>query len=271
MSVKFTELPVLAPENVADDDILAIVDTSTGISKQVVAGALRSGRNLIINGSGRINNRGYVSGTATIGANQFTRDRWFVVTSGQSLTTAGTDAGQTMTAPAGGVSQVIEGANIVGGTYVINWTGTATCTVGGVARAKGDTFTLTANTNTTVTFSSGTFTDVQLELGAVATPFEYVDIGAELGKCQRYFMRDLGNNMTGWPPIAGLTFTRRFFIQFPVSMRTPPTVSGQFAGNIGVLTVETTTQKSLRLTGTAGGDVECTMTAGLVLDAELIA
>jgi hypothetical protein len=189
MSIKFTELPVLAPENVADDDILAIVDTSTGTSKQVVAGALRSGRNLIINGSGRINQRGYVSGTATVGANQFTLDRWFVVTSGQNLTFTGTDAGRTMTAPAGGVSQVIEGSNIVGGTYVINWTGTATCTVGGVARAKGDTFTLTANTNTTAKFSSGTFSEVQLEAGSVITPFERVDIGVELAKCQRYYQR----------------------------------------------------------------------------------
>jgi len=34
-----------------------------------------SGRNLIINGSGRINQRGYASGTATSGANQFTLDR----------------------------------------------------------------------------------------------------------------------------------------------------------------------------------------------------
>lgn len=146
-----------------------------------------SGRNLIINGSGRIGGRGYTSGTATVGANRFTLDRWFVVTSGQNLTFTGTAAGRTMTAPAGGVAQVIEGANIVGGTYVINWTGTATCTVGGVARAKGDTFTLAANANVTVRFFSGTFTDVQIELGAVATPFERVDIGLELARCQRYY------------------------------------------------------------------------------------
>jgi hypothetical protein len=146
-----------------------------------------SGRNLIINGSGRIEQRSYASGAATAVANQFTLDRWFVVTSGQNLTFTGNNSGRTMTAPAGGVSQVIEGANIVGGTYVINWTGTATAKVNGVSRAKGATFTLTANTNAKLIFSSGTYTDVQIELGTIATAFERMDYGVELIKCQRYF------------------------------------------------------------------------------------
>jgi hypothetical protein len=156
-------------------------------SGTAVAFAPLSGRNLIINGSGRINQTGYVSAVATTVANQFTLDQWFVVTSGQNLTFTGNDAGRTMTAPAGGVSQVIDGANIVGGTYVINWTGTATATVNGVSRAKGATFTLPQNTNAKLIFSSGTYTDVQIEFGTVATAFEQTDIGAELVKCQRYF------------------------------------------------------------------------------------
>ena len=166
---------------------LGITATAAELNAAVAASANLSGRNLIINGAGRINQRGYVSGTATVGANQFTLDRWFVVTSGQSLTFTGTDAGRVMTAPAGGVSQVIEGANIVGGTYVINWTGTATCTVGGTARAKGDTFTLTANTNITVTFTSGTFGEVQIEAGDVATPFERIKFQQDTANCEWYY------------------------------------------------------------------------------------
>ena len=157
------------------------------LAETAVGFAPMSGRNLIINGSGRVNQRAYVSAVATTVANQFTLDRWFVITSGQNLTFTGNDAGRTMTAPAGGVSQVIEGANIVGGTYVINWTGTATCTVGGVARLKGATFTLTANTNVTVRFSSGTYTDVQIELGTVATTFERLPINQEAANCDWYF------------------------------------------------------------------------------------
>lgn len=146
-----------------------------------------SGRNLVINGSGRINQRGYVSAAATSGANQFTLDRWFVITSGQNLSFTGDASGRVMTAPAGGVAQVIEGADIVGGTYVLNWTGTATATVNGTARTKGETFTLAANTNAKVIFSGGTFSEVQLELGSVVTPFERRTAGDELARCQWFY------------------------------------------------------------------------------------
>jgi hypothetical protein len=153
---------------------------------QTTVGQL-SGRNLIINGSGRINQRGYVSGAATTIANQYTLDRWRVVTLGKNLALSGTAAGYTMTAPAGGVEQVIEGINIVGGTYVVNWTGTATCTVGGTARTKGEAFTLTANTDYTLRMTGGTFTNLQLELGSIATPFEQRAVSHEHSLCQRYY------------------------------------------------------------------------------------
>jgi len=185
-----------------------------------VGASTLAGRNLIINGSGRVNQRAYVSAVATTVANQFTLDRWFVITSGQNLTFTGNDADRTMTAPAGGVAQVIEGRNIVGGTYVINWTGTATCTVGGVARLKGATFTLTANTNVTVRFTGGTYTDVQIELGTVATAFERVDIGLELAQCQRYYETGQLFMQTGTTGHYGVG------TQFSVPKRATPTMTG---------------------------------------------
>lgn len=198
----------------------------TGIDRGIVEGIASSsqlaGRNLIINGSGRINQRGYVSGAATSGANQFTLDRWFVITSGQNLTFTGNDSGRVMTAPAGGVSQVIEGANIVGGTYVLNWTGTATATVGGTARTKGETFTLTANTNVTVTFASGTFTDVQLERGSVVTPFEWRPVGQELALCQRYYADFAA---TSWRMAGTPSGGIGFWHHFPVYMRATPVIT----------------------------------------------
>lgn len=144
-------------------------------------------RNAIINGNPIINQRGYVSGTATTSANQYTLDRWRVVTSGQSITWTDNGNVRTVTAPAGGVEQVIEGINLITGTYTLNWTGTATATVAGNAVAKGGNVSITGGTNTSVSFSSGTFSLVQFEPGTVATPFERRSYGAELALCQRYF------------------------------------------------------------------------------------
>ena len=197
-------------------------------AETAVAFAPISGRNLIINGSGRVNQRAYVSAVATTVANQFTLDRWFVVTSGQNLTFTGTDAGRTMTAPAGGVSQVIEGANIAGGTYVINWTGTATCTVGGVSRAKGDTFTLTANTNVTVRFTGGTYTDVQIELGTVATTFERVNIGDEIRFAQRYY--ETGSMLVQSPAVGVVSNS----ITFASQKRATPTMGSTTSNALNI-------------------------------------
>lgn len=181
-----------------------------------------AGRNLIINGAGRINQRNYGSGVATAAANQFTLDRWFVLTGGQSLSFTGNASRRVMTAPAGGVRQVIEGANIVGGTYVLNWSGTATATVNGVSRTKGTAFTLTANANAAVTFANGTFTDVQLELGSVPTPFEANDFGDDLDMCQRYYAL-LGSSARFAAQVGGESLVVP--IRFPRPMRAVPAIA----------------------------------------------
>lgn len=227
-----------------------------------------SGRNLIINGSGRINQRGYVSGTATSAANQFTLDRWFVVTSGQNLTFTGNDSARAMTAPAGGVSQVIEGANIVGGTYVLNWTGTATATVGGVARTKGETFTLAANTNVTVTFTSGTFSDVQLERGSVVTPFEWRSIGHELALCQRYYQVVRGAVAFVAAAAGGFASSSLGYVQ----KRDAPTITN--AGNVNVANLSAAAYEELspigmRITATATAAGGCILVQDLIVNAEL--
>ena len=201
-----------------------ILDGTNGISAANVFG-----RNVIINGDGRINQRGYTSGTATSGAGQYTLDRWKVVTSGQNLTFTGDDSRRVMTAPAGGAEQVIEDKNIVGGTYVINWDGTATATVNGSAVSKGGTFNLPANTHATVRFIGGTFTDVQIEAGSVATPFERRPFGMELALCQRYF------EVVGHPFGAGRVNSagqHRFQALFKHDKRTTPSVS--FVGTFSV-------------------------------------
>lgn len=148
-----------------------------------------AGRNLLINGLGTINQRGYVSGAATSGANQYTLDRWRVVTSGQALSWSESEGVRTMTAPADGVEQIIEGAGIVSGSHVLNWEGTATATVGGSARTKGEVFTLTGGSNVTVKFIDGTFSKPQLEAGIAPTPFEVRASAQEWALCRWFYER----------------------------------------------------------------------------------
>jgi hypothetical protein len=158
-------------------------------------------RNKLINPKGNVNQRAYVSGTNTTGANQYTLDRWRVVTSGQNLAFAAVDSHFQMTAPAGGLEQVIEGVNIEGGTYRLSWTGTATAKVNGTTIANGAlTAALTANTDVTVTFASGTVELPQFELNSV-TAFEERLVGLETMLCQRYYEQidciAMGYNTTG--------------------------------------------------------------------------
>ncbi|MFC5584427.1 hypothetical protein ACFPOD_04835 [Nitratireductor kimnyeongensis] len=146
-------------------------------------------RNKLINPLGVVNQRDYTSGATTSSANQYTVDRWRVVASGQSLSWTQAAGVRTFTAPAGGVEQVIEGGAILSGTYTLNWEGTATATVNGVARAKGESFPLTGGANVTVRFSAGTFSKPQLEVGSSPTEFEVRHPGLELELCQWYYRR----------------------------------------------------------------------------------
>jgi hypothetical protein len=195
--------------------------------KNLNGGPLAGMRNLLINGNPIVNQRGYVSGTATSGANQYTLDRWRVDTSGQSITWTDSNNVRTVTAPAGGVEQVIEGLNIISGTYTLSWTGTATASVNGDAMTNGGQVTLTGGTNATVRFSGGTFALAQLEVGSVATPFERRSFGQELRLCERYFLgpRQIWQDGTrrAIGSVTGRSVSHPYV--FPTVMRATPTAS----------------------------------------------
>ncbi|WP_288843937.1 hypothetical protein [uncultured Deefgea sp.] len=186
--------------NAITDELLAVItgfglvpdETKSDQLYKAIAGRIGSAggfsfRNLLIDATGTINQAGYVSGAATSGANKYALDMWRVVVSGQNLSWVASGAINVMTAPAGGVEQVIGGSSILGGTYTLNWTGTATATVNGIAVLKGGTFALSANANATVRFTGGTFSMPQLEMGTVPTSFELLDPSIGLVRSQQYF------------------------------------------------------------------------------------
>lgn len=178
--------------------------------------------NLLINGRGQINQRAYVSGTPTGAANEYTVDRWRVVTSGQNLSWVESEGTKTFTAPAGGVEQVIEGNSILTGTYVISFTGTATCEIDGVSKVSGDTVALTGGTNAVVKFSNDTFSLPQLQFGQVASAFEVRPVGGELALCQRYFYRYNDTVIISLSGQCQSATLATIVIRFPTDMRVNP-------------------------------------------------
>lgn len=185
-------------------------------------------KNRLINGNFAINQRAYVSGTNTTVANQYTLDRWRVVTSGQNVTWVASGAGSQITAPAGGIEQVIEAMNIEGGTYCLSWTGTATATVNGVAIANGGTVALPSNANATVRFSGGTVAQAQLERALSPTPFDQRPFGVELILCQRYYESGTASWMASQVSSTSNGNTFAYYmcqVAFKVEKRAAPTIS----------------------------------------------
>ena len=105
-------------------------------------------------------------------------------------------------------------------------------------------------------------TDVQLEPGTVATPFERRSTGQELALCQRYFCKTYNTNVApGTVSKAGSIFVYKnsaneagFCFQMPVEMRVVPTiVLYSHAGTVNKFTSSTTDQNS-----TSNGDINGT-------------
>ena len=130
------------------------------------------GKNLIINGNPMINQRVYVN-SATLASGVYGRDRFKAGASGgdcafvtvENLVTATIAAGKSLI-------QIVEGVNIQSGTHVLSWTGTAQCQIdGGGYDDSGMTATLTGGTDAVIEIGTGTFTNLKLEKGSVATEF----------------------------------------------------------------------------------------------------
>lgn len=242
--------------NAVQEEVVGVIESTGAVLDKVTntqllaairaLNAARSGsaggftlRNKLINAHYALNQRGYVSGTATATTNQYTLDRWRVNVSGQNLVFSTAAYLAVLTAPAGGISQVIEGVNIEGGTYVLSWIGTATATVNGSAITKGGTVSLPAGTNATVAFASGTVSAPQLELGSVATAYECRTAQIELLLCQRYYQGIIQSSISTYG-VPGWTYTWPGY--FTCVMRVPPTLSANSSSGTNITSIGATVQ-----------------------------
>ena len=170
---------------------------------------------------------------------------------------------RTVSAPAGGVEQVIEGANIIAGTYTLSWAGSAAATVNGSAVANGAQVTLPGGANATVRFSGGTFALAQLEPGSLGTPFERRTFGQELTLCQRYYESQPEETSIGFacPNTGG--FAHRFMFPFKTQKRVAPVVAYNVNNALNVtshvLTGSNTYAWSFQLVGTSSTNTSATV------------
>lgn len=238
------------------DDVAVFVNEAIGIwrcisyDRAIIASINSSNfsfKNKIINGNFAINQRVYVSGAA-VGAGLYGHDRWKMAASGDTYTFSGS----TITIPASKtLAQTIEGANLQTGTYTLSWTGTAQGKIGGGSfGASGITGSITGGTDTTITFNTGTLSNVQLEFGSIATAFEQRLIGIEMALCKRYFTVvnvALGGGAT--PTTTG----RTYYNALSWDMRAIPTIA--LIVTDGNTNMNTPTWSDVR---TTGGRVQAT-------------
>ena len=212
------------------------IDTAGGLHLHHLNGGQLAGmRNKIINGAFMVNQRDYVSGAATT-VGQYTLDRWKVTgTGGIAFTTVNNKT--TLTIPVGQtIQQVIEGLNLQSGNYVLSWEGTAQGRIGSSSYGNSGvvTATIIGGTDTTIEFGEGTVSNVQLELGTVASPFEHRPYGIELLLCQRYYERIINGDLAG----GAFSSTNLFAsLRYNVEKRATPTLTsinnGSWVGNNG--------------------------------------
>ena len=203
-------------------------------------------KNAIINGGFTINQRTYVS-AATLATTVYGHDRWKAGASGGDYSFTQLASPTTITIAANKtLIQVVEDKNVYGGTYTLSWTGTCqaryainSATPAGAYAASPIVITgQTAGTTMSVEFgngaSSGTLGLIQLELGAIATQFEFRPYGQELALCQRYYQKSYSYSIAiGAASLNGCHISGAltgWLLQMPsiylnVQMRTSPTMA----------------------------------------------
>ena len=113
----------------------------------------------------------------------------------------------------------------------------------------------TSNQTDWIATNGATFyiTGVQLEVGSVATPFEYRSFGDELARCQRYFVKNHGVLLEGYMQGGGSAMN--YQSHWPVTMRQVPNITLSY--QVGTANESGSSAKidgmTYRIVGTAAG------------------
>lgn len=170
-------------------DIDPITDISTA--------SQTTGENLVVNGNFQINQRAYVS-NATLNSGVFGHDRWRAGSGGGDYTYTQLLSGCVVTIKTNKtLIHPVEAKNIVGGTYTLSWTGTASARMGINGSSPSGAYATSPITVTGVNegqkvsfeFNAGTLGNVKFETGSVSTPFVHDDYKINFDKCWWYYRR----------------------------------------------------------------------------------
>ena len=212
-------------------------------------------RNYLINGCFRVNQRGASGGVSSGG---YLWDRWYV-NNGTTMSVNSTTKVVTLN---GTMLQHIEdpglanqqvtisledpSVNVTIAVGAYDWSSNVSGVITAGSGRRSVTLTVPAGAAGHVqvrvtTASSGTFKNIQLERGIVATPFEWRSLGAEELLCFRYYYFGRGYHI--WPA-PNSTFADSYRCQFPTRMRATPTCAFNFsfASNVAtyaMLTIDT--------------------------------
>ncbi|HAT3848716.1 TPA: hypothetical protein I8639_002642 [Serratia marcescens] len=153
---------------------------------EAIFSIVNGAENMIINGSFVVNQRNYSSGKV-LSPGEYGHDRWKAGGSGCTYSYGTTP--ETVSIVSGTLVQVIEGANSLGGSITLTWSGTSKCRVNG---SNYSTSPLTVNVlnaygNINVEFNVGSVSRIQCSVGSFPFLFRRRSYGEELRLCQRYY------------------------------------------------------------------------------------
>ena len=221
-----------------DDRVRVHLHADGIIVTGVQGGGNRSNPNLLINSDFMVNQEGNTSG-ASVAAYAYFLDGWKNPNGFSTSLYTWADVGGVRTLTIGGpdtpraARQIIEQQNMPAGTYTLSWEGTATAKfyIGSPPAYSTSPVTVTLDGSADVTLDvrgeGDTVSDIKLERGPVATPYQPPLYGDNLRKCQRYFVRlntPSRLDVVGWGHQKNTT-TVQVISAVPVPMRATPTLT----------------------------------------------